>query len=210
MDPTISFFRGAAYLDSVHTLSQLPPDAGIEVAIAGRSNAGKSSLLNRLCDQGALARTSKTPGRTRQLVFFRLDPLRHLVDLPGYGYAKVAGDLKRHWQGLIQTYLERRRALAGLVVVMDIRHPLKDSDVELIEWAGSRGLALHLVLTKADKLGRGKQSEALLQVRRRVDERVGVQAFSAPSAQGLDQLRASLGAWYRLDQDLEEISTPGQ
>lgn len=210
MAPSVPFFRGAAYLDSVHTLSQLPPDAGIEVAIAGRSNAGKSSLLNRLCDQGSLAKTSKTPGRTRQLVFFRLDPLRHLVDLPGYGYAKVAGDLKRHWQGLIQTYLDRRRALAGLVVVMDIRHPLKDSDVELIEWAGSRGLALHLVLTKADKLGRGKQNEALMQVRRRVDERVGVQVFSSPNGQGLDELRASLGAWFRLDQDLEEISTPGQ
>ena len=208
-EPT-TFFRGAEYLDSVHTLSQLPPDAGVEVAIAGRSNAGKSSLINRLCDQGSLARTSKTPGRTRQLVFFRLDPVRHLVDLPGYGYAKVAGDLKRHWQGLIQTYLDRRKALCGLVVVMDIRHPLKDSDAELITWAGSRGLALHLVLTKADKLGRGKQNEALMQVRRRVHERVGVQVFSATTGLGLDRLQATLGEWLRLDQTVEELSTPGQ
>lgn len=205
-----TLFSGAQFLDSVHTLSQLPPDAGVEVAVAGRSNAGKSSLINRLCNQNALARTSKTPGRTRQLVFFRLDPLRHLVDLPGYGYAKVAGDLKRHWRGLIQTYLDRRRALAGLVVVMDIRHPLKDSDVELIEWAGSRGLALHLVLTKADKLGRGKQNEALMQVRRRVDERVGVQVFSATAGLGLEQLQSTLGDWFRWGQTFDGPSTPGQ
>lgn len=210
MDQLTTFFRAAEYLDSVHNLSQLPPDAGIEVAIAGRSNAGKSSLLNRLCDHSSLAKTSKTPGRTRQLVFFRLDPLRHLIDLPGYGYAKVAGDLKRHWRGLIQTYLDKRRALAGLVVVMDIRHPLKDSDIELIEWTGSRGLPLHLVLTKADKLGRGKQNEALMQVRKRVDPRVGVQVFSSTNGQGLDELRSAIGAWFRLDQTLETLSTPGQ
>jgi len=210
MNPPESFFRRAEYLDSVHNLSQLPPDGGIEVAIAGRSNAGKSSLINRLCDQTSLARTSKTPGRTRQLVFFRLDPMRHLVDLPGYGYAKVAGDLKRHWKGLIQTYLDRRRALVGLVVVMDIRHPLKDSDVELVEWAGSRGLALHLVLTKADKLGRGKQNEALMQVQRRVDDRVGVQVFSAVKGQGRDALLGVLGDWFQADQTVEALSTPGQ
>ncbi len=217
-----NLLRCAAYLDSVHSLSQLPPDGGIEVAIAGRSNAGKSSLINRLCRRNGLAKTSRTPGRTRQLVFFRLDPLRHLVDLPGYGYAKVSGDLKRHWQGLIQTYLDGRRALAGLVVVMDIRHPLKDSDIELVEWAGSRGLGLHLVLTKADKLGRGKQKDALLGVRRRLDERVGVQTFSALNGQGLEELEAVMGAWFRPEDDLTgddpetddqgagEIASPGQ
>ena len=198
------------YLDSIHNLSQLPPDQGSEIAIAGRSNAGKSSLINRLCGQNGLARTSKTPGRTRQLVFFRLAPTRHLVDLPGYGYAKVSGDLKRHWHGLIQTYLERRKALRGLVVVMDIRHPLKSSDVELIEWAGSRGLALHLILTKADKFGRGKQSEALMGVRRRVDPRVGVQAFSATSGQGLEELQRTLSQWLDASQATEEGPTPGQ
>lgn len=210
MDRPKQSFRQAVYLDSIHNLSQLPPDQGTEVAIAGRSNAGKSSLINRLCDQNALARTSKTPGRTRQLVFFQLDPQRHLVDLPGYGYAKVSGDLKRHWQGLIHSYLERRKALVGLVVVMDVRHPLKGSDVELVEWAGSRGLALHLVLTKADKLGRGKQAEALMQVRRRVDPRVGVQLFSATAGQGLDELRQTLSTWLNARQAADEGSTPGQ
>ncbi|MFP4208877.1 MAG: ribosome biogenesis GTP-binding protein YihA/YsxC [Wenzhouxiangella sp.] len=203
-------FRRAVYLDSIHNLSQLPADQGVEIAIAGRSNAGKSSLINRLCGHNSLARTSKTPGRTRQLVFFQLDPDQYLVDLPGYGYAKVPGDLKRHWRGLIQTYLDRRQALIGLVVVMDIRHPLKDSDIELIEWAGSRGLALHLVLTKADKLGRGKQNEALIQVTRRVDPRVGVQVFSATTGQGLDTLQEQLTQWLNIDQAAEEGPTPGQ
>ena len=210
MDTPKSFFRQAVYLDSIHNLSQLPPDVGIEVAIAGRSNAGKSSLINRLCDQNSLARTSKTPGRTRQLVFFHLDADRHLVDLPGYGYAKVSGELKKHWQGLIQTYLDRRRALAGLVVVMDVRHPLKGSDVELVQWAGSRGLRLHLVLTKADKLGRGKQKEALMAVRCRVDARVGVQLFSATSGQGLDELRDALTDWFRDAYPTASGPTPGQ
>jgi len=191
-----SALHRAVYLDSVHTLSQLLPDQGVEVAIAGRSNAGKSSLINRMCRQNALARTSRTPGRTRQLVFFRLDESRHLVDLPGYGYAKVSGDLKKHWHGLIQAYLDQRESLVGLVVVMDIRHPMKAQDIELIEWAGQRGLGLHLVLTKADKLGRGKQKEQLIKVRKMVHEVVGVQTFSATSGQGLDELYSIMGNWF--------------
>ena len=202
LSPMAKLLRQARYVDSIHHRSNLPPDAGIEVAIAGRSNAGKSSLINRLCDQKALARTSKTPGRTRQLVFFELDPMRKLVDLPGYGYAKVSGDLKAHWQGLIQGYLDHRQALAGLVVVMDIRHPLKDSDIQLIQWAGTRGLPQHLVLTKADKLGRGQVSKTLLEVRRKIDPNVGVQAFSATSGLGLDELLSVFETWYRPDEAL--------
>lgn len=201
----------AEYLDSVHDRSQLPVDAGSEVAVAGRSNSGKSSLINRLCRQKSLARTSRTPGRTRQLVFFRIDEHRHLVDLPGYGFARVGGDLKRHWQGLIQGYLESRRALAGMIIVMDIRHPLKPGDVDLANWAASRDLPLHLVLTKADKLGRGKQKEALMMVRRHVDAEVGVQAFSAVTGQGLDELEGVMAEWL-LDRPAQANDTdnPGQ
>ena len=200
--PMAKLLRQARYVDSIHRPSQLPPDGGIEVAVAGRSNAGKSSLINRLCDQKSLARTSKTPGRTRQLVFFELDPLRKLVDLPGYGYAKVSGDLKTHWQGLIQGYLDQRRALRGLVVVMDIRHPLKDTDVQLIEWAGQRGLSQHLVLTKADKLSRGQWMQALSKVRQKINPAVGLQAFSATSGLGFDELLSAFDHWYQPGVDL--------
>lgn len=185
----------AEYLISVHNRPQLPDDRGAEVAIAGRSNAGKSSLLNRLCRQKSLARTSRTPGRTRQLVFFRLDDDHHLVDLPGYGFARVGGDLKKHWKGLIQGYLERRQSLSGIVIVMDIRHPLKPGDVDLANWAAHQGLPMHLVLTKADKIGRGKQKEAMMTVRRSIDESVGVQVFSAVTGQGLDELESVMDRW---------------
>lgn len=213
MKPVQTLLHRAEYLISVHERSQLPPESGPEVAIAGRSNAGKSSLINRLCRQKSLARTSRTPGRTRQLVFFQLDEDRHLVDLPGYGFARVGGELKRHWKGLIQGYLENRQVLAGVVIVMDVRHPLKPGDVDLANWAADRGLGLHLVLTKADKLGRGKQNEALMKVRKAVDDSVGVQLFSAVTGQGLDELEAIMAEWLRPEDDqlaLEEIDNPGQ
>ncbi len=191
--------RQASYHDSVHNLSQLPPDDGIEVAVAGRSNAGKSSLINRLCNRKALARTSRTPGRTRQLVFFDLGEQRWLVDLPGYGYARVSGDLQRHWHKLIERYLTRRQALRGLVVVMDIRHPLRDADVELINWAAEREIHCHLVLTKADKLGRGRMLEAVRKVEAQCGQGVSVQAFSATSGLGVEILENTLAVLYRLD-----------
>jgi GTP-binding protein len=199
MNEIQALLERAAYTSSVHTAAQLPPDTGVEIAIAGRSNCGKSSLINRLCRQKGLARTSRTPGRTQQLVFFELDPERRLVDLPGYGYAAVGAELKRHWQGLIQRYLEKRSALAGLVLVMDIRHPLKETDVQLAEFALHRGLPLHAVLTKADKLGHGKRVETV----RRVDDALGgiatVQAFSSVTGLGLDELRAAVAAWLGVD-----------
>ena len=193
----------ARYLGSAHTPAQLPADGGLEVAFAGRSNAGKSSALNALTRQNALARVSKTPGRTQQLVFFEVQPQRYLVDLPGYGYAKVPMEMKAHWQGFIDRYFRQREALRGLVVVMDIRHPLKDYDRQMFEYAVARGLPAHALLTKADKLGRGQQAQALQAVRKELqatfgDAGIGVQTFSSESKQGVDEARAVVAGWLEL------------
>lgn len=192
----------ARYLLAAHNARQLPPDDGAEVAFAGRSNAGKSSALNALCQQNALARVSKTPGRTQQLVFFEVAPQRYLVDLPGYGYAKVPQDLQAHWQAFLDGYFGSRMALRGLVVVMDIRHPLKDYDRQMLAYAVQRGLPAHALLTKADKLGRGQQAQALQAVRRDLSNRYGdtvsVQAFSGESKQGVDEARAVVAGWLGL------------
>ena len=192
----------ARYLGSAHTPAQLPADGGLEVAFAGRSNAGKSSALNALTRQNALARVSKTPGRTQQLVFFEVQPQRYLVDLPGYGYAKVPMEMKAHWQGFIDRYFRQREALRGLVVVMDIRHPLKDYDRQMLEYAVARGLPAHALLTKADKLGRGQQSQTLQKVKRELaaafGDAVSVQVFSGESKQGLEEALGVVGGWLKL------------
>jgi len=192
----------ARYLLSAHTARQLPEDIGSEVAFAGRSNAGKSSALNALTRQNGLARVSKTPGRTQQLVFFQITPEAHLVDLPGYGYAKVPLELQAHWQAFIDKYFRTREALKGLVVVMDIRHPLKDYDRQMLSYAVERGLPAHALLTKADKLGRGQQGIALQKVRKELQsaygDSVSVQVFSAPDRQGVDEARAVIGGWLGL------------
>lgn len=196
----------ARFILSAHTPHQLPPDGGFEVAFAGRSNAGKSSALNAMCQQNALARVSKTPGRTQQLVFFGLSPegvelhdQRYLVDLPGYGYAKVPKDLQAHWQAFLDSYFGSRMALKGLVVVMDIRHPLREYDRQMLGYAVQRGLPAHALLTKADKLGRGAAGNALQAVRRELtsayDGIVTVQTFSAPAKQGVDEARAVVAGW---------------
>ncbi|WP_434031048.1 ribosome biogenesis GTP-binding protein YihA/YsxC [[Pseudomonas] boreopolis] len=193
----------ARYLLSAHNARQLPPDGGFEVAFAGRSNAGKSSALNALTRQNALARVSKTPGRTQQLVYFEVQPGRCLVDLPGYGYAKVPQELQVHWQAFIDDYFRTRQALRGLVVVMDIRHPLKEYDLQMLGYAAARGLPAHALLTKADKLGRGQQAQALQKVRKELAslfaDSVGVQAFSGQSRQGVDELRAVVEGWLELE-----------
>ncbi|KAF1712113.1 YihA family ribosome biogenesis GTP-binding protein [Pseudoxanthomonas kalamensis DSM 18571] len=194
--------NAARYLLSAHTRTQLPADAGAEVAFAGRSNAGKSSALNALTGHNALARVSKTPGRTQQLVFFQVRPDQHLVDLPGYGYAKVPLELQAHWQQFIDQYFASRHALRGLVVVMDIRHPLKDYDRQMLGYAVQRGLPAHALLTKADKLGRGQQAQALQAVRKALAEAYGdgvsVQTFSAASKQGVEEARAVVMGWLAL------------
>ncbi|MFC3550501.1 ribosome biogenesis GTP-binding protein YihA/YsxC [Lysobacter cavernae] len=194
----------AKYLLAAHNARQLPPDGGFEVAFAGRSNAGKSTALNAICQQNALARVSKTPGRTQQLVYFDVPPHtdKYLVDLPGYGYAKVPKDLQAHWQAFIDDYFRTRAALKGLVVVMDIRHPLKEYDRQMLGYAVSRGLPAHAILTKADKLGRGAQGNAMLAVRKEMTaeyrDAVSVQVFSGESKQGVDEARAVIGGWLQL------------
>ena len=194
----------AQYMLAAHNPGQLPADGGYEVAFAGRSNAGKSSALNAICQQNALARVSKTPGRTQQLVFFDIPPTidRYLVDLPGYGYAKVPKDLQAHWQAFLDRYFSTRQALKGLVVVMDIRHPLKEYDRQMLGYAVSRGLPAHAILTKADKLGRGAQGNAMLAVRKDMQaeygDTVSVQLFSGESKQGVDEARAKIGGWLQL------------
>lgn len=194
-------YRQAAFLTSAAKLSQAPADEGYEVAFAGRSNAGKSSAINTLCGQKALARTSKTPGRTQLLNFFALDGQRRIVDLPGYGYAKVSEGIKRDWQGTLADYLERRECLHGLILMMDIRHPLKDYDRQMLDWARHISLPVHVLLTKSDKLKKGPASSTLLKVRAelsRLGPGFSVQTFSALKRSGVDQAHAKLDSWFGL------------
>jgi GTP-binding protein len=192
-------YRQAAFITSAAKLSQSPPDEGHEVAFAGRSNAGKSSAINALCDQKALARTSRTPGRTQLLNFFGVDEQHRLVDLPGYGYAAVATSIKQTWQGALADYLENRQCLRGLVLVMDARHPLKDYDLQMLEWANHIGLPVHVLLTKVDKLNRQQSSAAL----ERVEAALGdysidfsAQLFSSLKRWGIDEAHARLDQWF--------------
>lgn len=192
-------YRGAAFMLSVARLSQCPADEGIEVAFAGRSNAGKSSALNAICDHRKLARASKTPGRTQQINFFALgDEQRRLVDLPGYGFAKVPLEMRRQWSRLVESYLAERRSLAGIVLLMDSRHPLKEQDRTLIEWIARSAIPLHVLLTKSDKLARGPAKATLLGVRRDLAWFPGAtaQLFSALNGAGVEEARAVLDAWY--------------
>lgn len=188
----------AKYFNSVHSLRQLPPDDGREVVFAGRSNAGKSSALNALTNQKGLARVSKTPGRTQALNYFEVAPGRHLVDLPGYGYAKVPEAMREAWKGTINRYFNERDSLAGLVVVMDIRHPLREYDLQMLEFAVARGLPAHCLLTKADKLGRGEQAKTLAAVRKQLGEAATAQVFSSENKAGVDEARAIIAGWLGL------------
>ncbi len=194
-------YRQTAFLTSAAKLHQAPDDNGYEVAFAGRSNAGKSSAINAICDQKTLARTSKTPGRTQLLNFFAVDEQRRIVDLPGYGYAKVSEGIKREWQGTLASYLEERKCLRGLMLMMDIRHPLKEFDLEMLNWAKHIALPVHVLLTKADKLKRGPASSTLLKLKKdlkNMDERFSAQTFSSLKHDGIDQAHAKLDAWFEL------------
>ncbi len=189
-------YRQARYVISAHKLNQLPDDSGMEVAFAGRSNAGKSSAINRLTDQKSLARTSKTPGRTQQIVIFDIDEHRRIADLPGYGYAKVPSKLKAHWQSVMQQYFVQRSCLQGVVLVMDIRHPLRPFDEQMLNWCDNSGVPCHVLLTKADKLKRGPAQASLLKVRKLLPASATAQVFSARSGVGLPELIQHLNSWY--------------
>ncbi|MEL0082258.1 MAG: ribosome biogenesis GTP-binding protein YihA/YsxC [Gammaproteobacteria bacterium] len=196
-----NYYNQAQFEISVADLRQLPVDQGYEVAFAGRSNSGKSSAINAITGRRNLARTSKTPGRTQHLNFFRLDQQRALVDLPGYGYARVPESVKQQWYELIDGYLSSRQILAGIVLIMDSRHPFGRSDQQIIDWAVAGALPLHVLLSKADKLGNSQQANTLREVRKRLANlgvNSSVQLFSATKPLGLEQIRATLDQWLNL------------
>jgi len=197
----------ASFIKSASQVDQCPPDQGYEVAFAGRSNAGKSSALNTLT-HARLARTSKTPGRTQLINFFALDDTHRLVDLPGYGYAKVPLELKEHWKKHLDAYLTQRDSLAGVVLVMDIRHPLSAFDRMMLDWANVAGLPAHILLSKTDKLSFGAAKGVLLKVqstvRKEFGNRASVQLFSSPKRQGIDEAHAVLESWLYPTEDTEQ------
>ncbi|MCE0721922.1 MULTISPECIES: ribosome biogenesis GTP-binding protein YihA/YsxC [Legionella] len=194
-------YSKAVFLKSAARVSHLPEDSGYEVAFAGRSNAGKSSALNCLTGIKNLARTSKTPGRTQLINLFEIDEARRLVDLPGYGYAKVALQVKMDWQKNLAHYLEVRRSLKGLILLMDIRHPLKDLDLMMIDWALERELPVHILLTKSDKLSRSDVKNTMSKVRKHYElatHLITVQSFSSLKKEGVGELIALLNQWFDL------------
>ncbi|WP_312240798.1 ribosome biogenesis GTP-binding protein YihA/YsxC [Pantoea sp.] len=199
------------FVTSAPDIRHLPADTGIEVAFAGRSNAGKSSALNTLTNQKNLARTSKTPGRTQLINLFEVVEGKRLVDLPGYGYAEVPEEMKRKWQRALGEYLQMRDALKGLVVLMDIRHPLKDLDQQMIQWAVESQIPVLVLLTKADKLASGARKAQLNRVREASLAFMGdvqVEMFSSLKKIGVDKLRNKLDVWFSYSAFAEEEIQP--
>ncbi len=201
-----AFYQQARFLQSASTLNTLPPELGFEVAFAGRSNSGKSSTLNRLCQQKSLARTSKTPGRTQLINFFSLPEGKFLVDLPGYGYAKVPESVKIEWQRFIESYLTQRFPLCGLVIVMDIRRPMLEYDLNMLNWTNTRNLPVHVVLNKSDKLKHGQAKTALLKTRQqlnKINPSYTVQMFSALKGIGVTELEIQVDKWMNAKEEIE-------
>lgn len=192
-------YQNTHFITSAPDIRHLPADEGIEIAFAGRSNAGKSSSLNKLTNQKNLAKTSKTPGRTQLINLFKVTEGCHIVDLPGYGFAQVPLEMKKKWQQSLGEYLQKRTCLKGLVVLMDIRHPMKDLDQQLIIWAVECNIPVQVLLTKADKLKSGARKAQLLKVRQDALELGGdvkVDAFSSHNGIGVDVLRHKLDSWF--------------
>ena len=208
-------FHKAKFIHSAPSIRECPPEDGIEVAFAGRSNAGKSSAINTLTNNNKLARVSKTPGRTQLINFFELSETQRLVDLPGYGYAKVSREQKELWQRYLSEYLRERRCLHGLILLMDIRHPLQEFDTTMLKWATNSNMAVHILLTKADKLSRGQAGSQLQTVNREIknaglSQLVSVQNFSSLKNTGLDELKAKLQAWLAPEQESETSGSSGE
>ena len=202
---SVSHYSQAKFSISAPDISHLGPDEGIEIAFAGRSNAGKSSALNKLTRQKGLARTSKTPGRTQLINVFQLDENRRLIDLPGYGYAKVPIAIKKKWQESLGEYLQKRESIKGLVVLMDIRHPFKDLDQDLIHWAVAADLPVLALLTKADKFKAGKRKNQLMMAQEAALAFCGdvtVDIFSSLSGIGLENLQLKLDDWFGYEKNI--------
>ena len=191
----MSQYPHARFVSSANKASQFLPDTGREVAFAGRSNAGKSSVVNTIVNRRQFARTSKTPGRTQLINFFELAEGKRLVDLPGYGFARVSDATRDHWGELITGYFHARQSLAGLFVIVDIRRGLRDGDIAVLSLAESVGLPAHVLLNKADKLKRGQRAAALADARSELGDRCGVALFSALKREGLEEARAVLDGW---------------
>lgn len=192
-------YQNTHFITSAPDIRHMPEDEGIEVAFAGRSNAGKSSSLNRLTNQRSLAKTSKTPGRTQLINLFKVADGCHIVDLPGYGFAQVPLEMKKKWQKSLGEYLQKRQSLKGLVVLMDIRHPMKDLDQQLIFWAVDSGIPVQVLLTKADKLKSGARKAQVLKIKKDsagFGGDVSVAAFSSLKGIGVDVLRNKLDEWF--------------
>ncbi|MEZ0232504.1 MAG: ribosome biogenesis GTP-binding protein YihA/YsxC [Methylophilaceae bacterium] len=206
-------FQNAIFYISAHHLSDLPPPAGVEVAFAGRSNAGKSSALNTLANHNRLAFVSKQPGRTQLINFFSLGGDRFLVDLPGYGYAKVPEAMRKHWQTTLASYLSYRSTLNGLVLVMDCRHPLTPLDRQMLDWFSPSGRPIHVLLTKSDKLSRNSANQTLQAVKKELNETWGnctIQLFSSLKKQGVEEAEKVIGSWLFAEpegEDPTEISS---
>ena len=206
-------FQQAVFLTTVAHLRDLPQDAVREVAFAGRSNAGKSSAINTLAGRTRLAYVSKTPGRTQHLNYFTLSDGKYFVDLPGYGYAKAPEAIRSQWEGLIGPYLSKREQLAGLVVIMDIRRPLTDLDLRLIDWFRPTGRPIHVLLSKSDKLSRQEQTKALRSVKAELATRgdaelYSVQLFSSLKKTGVDEAEAVLAGWLGIEKRIPENKRP--
>jgi len=201
----MTLLQHAEFYTSANDTCGLPTHSGIEVAFAGRSNAGKSSVINTLTNRNRLAYVSKTPGRTQLINFFKFDEDFFLVDLPGYGYAKVPLTVRQHWEKFLSNYLQTRKTLQGLILIMDIRHPLKPLDIQMIDWFAPTDKAIHILLTKSDKLSRNQANITLMEVRKYLQHyytHCSVQLFSSMKGSGVEEATNVINGWFGISQEV--------